>query len=172
VPTTLLREIVDRVGHRYGLSDREKLIILLTVRGRATPEICAAARCAPSTLTEYWRRIRRKSGLSSRQAIAAPLLEQAIRLAGTREGVAATLARFAGERGLTAREAQVLALALTDGLTNKEIAGQLALSPRTVDVLLSRVFFRLGRHSRWAVIRAVLDFVAAGRSPRSRAGNA
>jgi DNA-binding CsgD family transcriptional regulator len=177
VPSTLLREIVERVAHTYRLNEREKLIVLLTVRGRSTKEICAAAGCPPGTLSEHWRRIQRKSGLTSRKAIAAPLVEEAIRMGspgpgGAQEEVAATVDRFARERGLTARDAEVLALAVTQGLSNKEIAARLDLSPRTVDVLLSRVFFRLGRHSRWEVIRAVLAFAADERRPRGRTGNA
>ncbi|GGK23479.1 transcriptional regulator [Pilimelia terevasa] len=45
--------------------------------------------------------------------------------------------------GLTAREREVAAL-VAEGLTNKEIAGRLFVSPKTVEAHLSRVFDKLG----------------------------
>ncbi|GGJ80469.1 transcriptional regulator [Pilimelia anulata] len=52
--------------------------------------------------------------------------------------------------GLTAREREVAAL-VGSGLTNKEIAGRLFVSPKTVEAHLSRVFDKLGVASRAAV---------------------
>ncbi|GAB2641124.1 AAA family ATPase [Prescottella soli] len=63
-----------------------------------------------------------------------------------------------GEPGadpLTPQEAAVARLAAT-GLTNKQIAAQLFLSPRTVSTHLSRVFPKLGIESRGA-LRDALD---------------
>ena len=45
--------------------------------------------------------------------------------------------------GLTARQAEVLGL-LASGLSNKEIAGQLYLSPATVERHLATVYRKLG----------------------------
>ena len=60
-----------------------------------------------------------------------------------------------GTEGLTPQEEAVADLAAT-GLTNKEIAAQLFLSPRTVSTHLSRVFPKLGITSRGA-LRDALD---------------
>ncbi|HEY1966527.1 MAG TPA: AAA family ATPase [Pseudonocardia sp.] len=57
--------------------------------------------------------------------------------------------------GLTSQEAAIAGLAAT-GLTNKEIAARLFLSPRTVSTHLSRVFPKLGITSRGA-LRDALD---------------
>jgi ATP/maltotriose-dependent transcriptional regulator MalT len=53
----------------------------------------------------------------------------------------------ADELGLTAREVDVLAL-LAQGLTNREIARRLFISPKTVDTHVTHVFDKLDVHSR------------------------
>jgi DNA-binding CsgD family transcriptional regulator len=75
-----------------------------------------------------------------------------LRLAGTsprRHRAGSEDGRYAGLE-LTTREADVLAL-LADGLTNKEIAGRLYLSPRTVEKHVERILAKTGQANRTAL---------------------
>ena len=57
---------------------------------------------------------------------------------------------------LTAREREVLAL-LADGLTNKQIAKKLILSPATVRVYVSNILSKLGASNRTEAARLALE---------------
>jgi DNA-binding NarL/FixJ family response regulator len=56
-------------------------------------------------------------------------------------------APLGGAAGLTARETEVMGAVCT-GMTNREIAAALFLSEKTVKNYLTRIFARLGAHSR------------------------
>jgi len=75
-----------------------------------------------------------------------------------------------GDRRLTTQELQVAELA-AGGMTNKEIAGRLYMSHRTVSAHLYRVFPKLGIGSR-AALRDALSRAAqpamAARNPQAR----
>jgi DNA-binding CsgD family transcriptional regulator len=58
----------------------------------------------------------------------------------------------ARHNGLTAREQEVLKL-VAAGLTNREVAGTLGVSGRTVDAHLRSVYAKLGVKSRSAATR-------------------
>ncbi|WBB90507.1 LuxR family transcriptional regulator [Verrucosispora sp. WMMC514] len=78
---------------------------------------------------------------------------------GHRAGGAAGTGRPAGNDALTAREREIAGLATT-GLTNKEIAARLHLSPRTIESHLNRVFAKLHVHSRTAMARRLTEAAA------------
>ena len=70
---------------------------------------------------------------------------------------------MAGDKGLspggdrlTPREIEVLRLVIA-GLTNKKVAEQLRLSPRTVDAHLRSIYGKLGVNTRSAATRYALE---------------
>jgi DNA-binding NarL/FixJ family response regulator len=66
--------------------------------------------------------------------------------------------------GLTAREAEVLRL-LTEGLSDREIADALALSPRTVGGHVTHLLGKLGVDSRTAAVAYALRHRLVDSSP-------
>jgi DNA-binding CsgD family transcriptional regulator len=69
----------------------------------------------------------------------------------------------ASESGLTRRELDITELVVA-GRTNREIAEQLVLSPRTVDAHLRNIYAKLGVRSRVELVRA-LDVASAAGGP-------
>jgi DNA-binding CsgD family transcriptional regulator len=103
-------------------------------------------------LGRAWHRLGRTAG-ALRQLRAAEALADEIgnpqRLAEVRAALTEIGEAVAGSlpAGLTARQAEVLRL-LANGLSNKEIAGQLYLSPATVERHLATVYRKLGVSGR------------------------
>ncbi|HET8846828.1 MAG TPA: response regulator transcription factor, partial [Ktedonobacteraceae bacterium] len=60
--------------------------------------------------------------------------------------------------GLTEREVQVLRLIVL-GLTNKQIAKELVLSPRTINVHVTSIYNKLGVNSRSAATRFACTYL-------------
>jgi DNA-binding CsgD family transcriptional regulator len=59
-----------------------------------------------------------------------------------------------GVAALTARELQVATL-VTEGLTNRQVAAQLFVTVKTVEMHLSHVFAKLGVSNRAGLVREV-----------------
>ncbi|MFZ0668068.1 MAG: LuxR C-terminal-related transcriptional regulator, partial [Acidimicrobiales bacterium] len=95
--------------------------------------------------------IRLQSAVGIFEELGAPLWEARAREEIGRLG----LRRATPGPGLTAIEIRVADLATT-GLTNAQIATRLFMSPRTVEAHLSRIYRKLGVHSRTAMSRAYL----------------
>jgi DNA-binding NarL/FixJ family response regulator len=70
--------------------------------------------------------------------------------------------RRGGVGGLTGREHEVARL-VSEGLTNRQIAQQLYVSEKTVEVHLSRVFAKLGASTRSAVAAIMVQAAVPGK---------
>ncbi len=66
------------------------------------------------------------------------------------------LASSSPPAGFSAREAEVLKL-VAKGLTNAQVAGELFISPRTVNAHLNSIYGKLGVSSRAAAICFVIE---------------
>jgi DNA-binding CsgD family transcriptional regulator len=114
------------------------------------------------TLLTYGTALRR----SKRRAAARATLEQAKRdfddlgAALWSQRATAELSRIGGRRpapdGLTPTERRLAGL-VSEGRSNKEIAGILFVTPKTVETQLSRIYSKLGVHSRTALTRRLID---------------
>jgi DNA-binding CsgD family transcriptional regulator len=120
------------------------------------PAAYARLREAEATLVDGGARRAAVSALAAAHETAVALGARPLRDAvealarRARLDLAATSAPPAPEEdgvGLTAREADVLRL-LADGLTNREIAGRLFISQKTVAAHMAHIYGKLGVHSR------------------------
>jgi len=126
---------------------------ILMLTGHATVEMCR--RAFKSGAAEFLEKPVDDEDLleALRQAV-----RQHVRSRERGKGDQAARARFAQ---LSEREREVLAL-IVRGLTNKEIAKALALSPRTVESHRANVFAKLECDSLAQMIRHYADLVDAG----------
>ena len=88
-------------------------------------------------------------------ACGAPWLAQLVGREQRRLGARLRRGPAAGER-LSDREREIAGL-VAQGLTNRQVAERLSLSPRTVETHLARVFQRLGVTTRTALVRRISD---------------
>ena len=77
-------------------------------------------------------------------------VEARLRSIGVRSGRSRPRSRGGGWDSLTTAEQEVVALT-TEGLTNREIAARLFISPRTVETHLTHVFAKLNLSGRPAL---------------------
>jgi two-component system nitrate/nitrite response regulator NarL len=68
-------------------------------------------------------------------------------------------------RSLSPREAQVMQL-MTEGMTNRQIAGHLSVTVHAVKFHLASIYRKLGVHNRTEAAVAFLEASGALRSPR------
>lgn len=74
--------------------------------------------------------------------------------------------QFAERKALSGREAEVMELAVSLGLSNKLIADQMGCSVRTVEAYWARIFGKLGCRSRGEALAAfVLDALGESGAP-------
>lgn len=114
----------------------------------------AAAQLGEETFAALWAEGESMTPDSAVQAIAQPR-HNMLNVANQREKPGLNLLR-GSLRGLTAREVEVLRL-LAAGLTNKQIAAQLVISPRTVNIHVQAIFSKLGINSRNAATRFAIE---------------
>ncbi len=138
-----VRERLDGSGYPRGLSGGA-ISTLARVLGAADvyasmrePRPHRPARSAEETVTEVRAEVR--AGRLDGAAADAVLEAAGHRVPRRREGLA----------GLTAREVEVLVL-LARGLSNKQIAGQLVITPKTASNHIEHIYAKIGASSRAA----------------------
>ena len=145
------------VADPRALTPRERVIACYLALGRANKHIAYELGVAENTIGVLATRIARKCGVRSRAALARFLDECAtgeatVARVGDAVDVAVLRSRAAAHPGLSPRERQI-ARAAADGLTNREIAARLRLSPKTVANAIARAFRKLGVGSRAELAR-------------------
>jgi DNA-binding CsgD family transcriptional regulator len=86
---------------------------------------------------------------------------------GVRRRISVTHEAGSGMASLTGAEAQVATL-VSDGITNREIADRLFLSPHTVNSHLRHIYNKLAINSRAELARMVAEQEGGGRAPARR----
>lgn len=122
----------------------------------------AARRRAPDAVRARPHPPRVRAAPAPRQAAAE------LRAAGGRPHVASGRPRAAGSRGaapspLTPQERRVAAAVVT-GASNREVAAELFLSPKTIEFHLGQIYRKLGVHSRTQLAAALRDAPGGGQT--------
>lgn len=98
-------------------------------------------------------------------SLMAPYLTAAVATVGVEDTTAVSTVDLrdgaARRRALTGREVQILAL-IAEGATNKEVAADLEISPRTVQKHLEHIYDKLDLHRRTAAAGWWTEHLAAG----------
>jgi DNA-binding NarL/FixJ family response regulator len=94
--------------------------------------------------------------MTPQQALAAQELARLLAPTPARPAAAPALPSPTFPAGLTAREVEVLRL-LAQGWTDAQIAGQLEISPRTVNRHTTSLYSKLGVSSRAAALRSAIE---------------
>jgi DNA-binding CsgD family transcriptional regulator len=160
-PTPLRRALLARCEALLGQRDWDEVYGEATEHAPAVPPLQRAR--TDLLYGEWLRRERRRTDARGHLRAALDLFRQlgAEPWAGRAEaelratGETVRRSEPAALAQLTPQERKIVDL-VTDGLTNREIAAQLYLSPRTVDYHLRKVFTKLGIASRTELVRAGL----------------
>jgi DNA-binding CsgD family transcriptional regulator len=166
-PTQARRALLARCEALLGERDPDEAFCAAIEHGSALPPLQRAR--TDLLYGEWLRRERRRTDarVHLRAALAATRGLGAVPWAERAEAELRATGETARKRDvlaieqLTPQELQIATL-VTQGLTNKEIAAQLFLSPRTVDYHLRKVFTKLGIASRAELIRDGLRHGAPG----------
>ena len=136
-------------SRRADLTPRERDILAMYAIGLTARQVAARLSISPRTVEGYIQRIRAKFGAASRAQLVRAAVDS--HLIDTYSEVGASVAESAATvpRGpsLTERERRVIAL-VRQGLSNRNIAHALAVSPHTVNYYLRVIFQKLGVNSR------------------------
>jgi len=157
-PTPARLALIARCRALLGQGDPDQAFRLAVDRAAALPTF---ERARTELVYGEWLRRERQRTIARAHLRTAFELFQSLRASPWAERADAEL-RATGEtvrrrnitaaEQLTPQELQIARL-VADGLTNKEIAAQLYLSPRTVDYHLRKVFTKLGIGSRTELLR-------------------
>ena len=159
-PTPLRQVLLARCEALLGQRDWDEAYGQAAQDGSALPPLQRAR--TELLYGEWLRRGRRRTDARGHLRAAVDLFRQlgAAPWAGRAEaelratGETARTSEPGALTGLTPQERKIVDL-VTDGLSNREIAVQLYLSPRTVDYHLRKVFTKLGITSRRELARLV-----------------
>jgi DNA-binding CsgD family transcriptional regulator len=177
VVTNRVRELSEESDHSWGLATARRCAALVRLGSRidteaAATELAAAAEAYGAlglrfdrarsllSLGRAQRRLRKWGAARDSLRRAAQAFDE-LGSPGWSEQARSELARVGGRRSqaageLTPAERRVVELA-ADGLSNKEIAGSLFVTVRTVEVHLKRAYAKLGIRSRGQLARRLAE---------------